>query len=227
MKKRMLSLCMVLVLCLGLLPATALAAAPSGMVIYVGTQTISAAGYWTTDSDGNVAAYSGAGTPTDNYIYYDANTNTLTLHNATIKTSNNDSYLGGAAIGVVNHGGIAELTIQLEGQNTLSETSKGIYAYSSAGAASLTITGSGSGGLTASGTQNGIRVESNSGDAALTIRNAKVEATVTSSSDNAVYVKAGQGSAASLTVDGGSLNATGSGTPDAGIRFLLGSKMRI
>ena len=50
MKKRILSLCMVLVLCLGLLPATALAAAPENQVIYVGGVEISSTGYWTTDA---------------------------------------------------------------------------------------------------------------------------------------------------------------------------------
>ncbi len=156
MKKRILSLCMILALCLGLLPATALAAAPSGMIIYVGTQIISGDSYWTTDNDGNVTAYSEAGTPTDNYIHYDESSNTLTLHNATIKTSNNDTNVSGAAIGVVNQSGDTELTIQLEGQNTLSETSTGIYVYSSAGVASLTIEGAGR--LNVSGISNGVCV---------------------------------------------------------------------
>ena len=52
MKKRLLSLCMALALCLGLLPVTALAVAPIGQVLYVGGVQISSTGYWTTDSDG-------------------------------------------------------------------------------------------------------------------------------------------------------------------------------
>lgn len=85
MKKRILSLLCVLALCLGLLPATALAAAPIGQVLYVGGVQISSTGYWTTDSDGNVTASTAGDTPTDNYIHYDAENNVLTLHNATIK----------------------------------------------------------------------------------------------------------------------------------------------
>ena len=80
MKKRILSLCMILALCLSLLPATALAAAPDGQVLYVGGVQISSTGYWTTDSEGNVTAYSGTGTPAGNYIHYDADNNILTLH---------------------------------------------------------------------------------------------------------------------------------------------------
>ena len=81
----MLSACLALALCLGLLPVTALAAAPSGQVLYVGGVPISTTGYWTMDSDGNVIPPTEGGTPSNNYIHYDADDNTLTLHNATIK----------------------------------------------------------------------------------------------------------------------------------------------
>ena len=88
MKKRMLSLLCVLALCLGLLPVTALAAAaPSRQVIYVGNTNVTSGGYWMTDSDGDVTAYTGEGTPADKFIHYDAGNNVLTLHNATIKES--------------------------------------------------------------------------------------------------------------------------------------------
>lgn len=136
MKKRMLSLLCVLALCLGLLPTAALAAAPIGQVLYVGGVQISSTGYWTTDSEGKVTS-AGATQPSNNYIHYDAGNNTLTLHNATIKTYNSDTNVGGAAIGVANTSGNAELTIRLEGQeNTLSGISYGIYVYSSGGTAS-------------------------------------------------------------------------------------------
>lgn len=92
MKKRIwnkvVSIFTAILLVVGLVPnttVTALAAAPDGQVLYVGGVQISSTGYWTTDSEGNVTAYSGAGTPSDNYIHYDADTNTLTLHNTTIK----------------------------------------------------------------------------------------------------------------------------------------------
>ena len=52
MKKRILSLCMVLVLCLSLLPATALAAegGTSPETLIVGGTDVKGGGYWTTNS---------------------------------------------------------------------------------------------------------------------------------------------------------------------------------
>ncbi len=215
MKKRILSLCMALALCLSLLPATALAAVPGGQVLYVGGEQISSTGYWTTDSEGNVIAYSGTGTPSDNYIHYDADDNILTLHNATIKEAlaygdfPPNSLISGAAIGVLNQSGNAELTIQLAGDNTIEDVSTGIYVYSSTtGEASLTVSGDGS--LNASDSRNsGIWVQSNSGDATLSIQDAEVEATVSSVGGIGVLVQAGSGSSASLTVEGGNLTASG------------------
>ena len=222
MKKRMTSLFLALVLCLSLLPATALAAAPSGQVLYVGGVQISSTGYWTTGSDGTVTS-AGNTQPGDNYIHYNANDNILTLRNATIKKElgysdsiEGGTYINGSAIGVFNQNGNAELTIQLQGQeNTLSETSTGIHVYSHSGTASLTITGSGS--LNASGFANpGISVQSNNGDATLTIQNAEVTATSTHS--DGVRVLTAADKSASLTVDGGSLTATATGS-NSGIYF--------
>ena len=219
-RKRLLSACLALALCLSLLPATALAAAPENQVIYVGGEKVTSGGYWTTDSKGNVTAYSGTEAPTDNYIHYDADTNTLTLHNATIKKGleysagiQGGTYIPGSAIGVLNLNGAAELTITLAGTNTIEDVSTGIFvlAHSSyTGDASLTITGSGS--LTASGNINGINVQSNSGNAALTIQSADV--TLTSNSGNGVTVQAGSTSSSgghtiTLSVEGGSLTASG------------------
>ena len=209
MGKKVFSLCMALVLCLGLLPATALAAAPSGQELYVGNVQISSTGYWTTDSDGSVTQYTEEGTPSDNYIHYDKDNNTLTLHNATIKESvstDTSTFIAGAAIGVHNQNGAAELTITLEGTNTIAEVGKGIYVLAnSTGGATLTITGDGS--LDASASQTGIWVQNNNGNGALFIQNAKVEATGTS---YGVNVQSRESSTASLTVDGGSLTASGS-----------------
>ncbi len=208
---------------LTMLPATALAAAPNGQVIYVGNENVTSGGYWTIDSDGNVTASTAGDTLTENYIHYDAGDNTLTLHNATIKKGldynesiQGGTYILGSAIGVFNQNGNAELTIQLQGQeNTLSETSTGIHVYSHSGTASLTITGSGS--LNASGFANpGISVQSNNGDATLTIQNAEVTATSTHS--DGVRVLTAADKSASLTVDGGSLTATATGS-NSGIYF--------
>lgn len=197
----------------GLLPATALAAAPSGQVIYVGDEAVTSDGYWTTDDSGNVTAYSGGSAPTDNYIHYDTANNTLTLHNATIKESvpsTTSTYVAGAATGVFHQNGAAELTIQLEGSNAIAEVGTGIYvlAFSnSTGDTSLTIMGSGS--LDTSGSQSGIQVHSNSSNATLTIQNADVTA------NGGIYgygvnVISHSSSTASLTVEGSSLTASGS-----------------
>ena len=230
MKKRLVSLLMALALCLSLLPVTALAAAPNGQVIYVGNVNVTSGGYWTTGNDGTVTAFTGEGTPADNFIHYDATNNVLTLHNAVIKKGldysesiQGGTYIPGSAIGVFHQNGAAELTIQLEGTNTIAEVSAGIYVLApsnSTGDASLTITGDGS--LNASASQRGIMVQSNSSDAALKIENAKVTATASSFS-NGVGVQSKNDSSVSLTVDGGSLTATGGGNYAAGIRFQFGS----
>lgn len=194
-----------------MLPATALAVAPDGQVLYVGGVQISSTGYWTTDSEGKVTS-AGATQPSNNYIHYDAGNNTLTLHNATIKEEvpyNTSTYVAGAAIGVHNQNGAAELTITLEGTNTIAEVGKGIYVLAnSTGGATLTITGDGS--LDASASQTGIWVQSNNGNGALFIQNAKVEATGTNTAGYGVNVQSSNSSTAALTVDGGSLTASGS-----------------
>ena len=233
MGKRLLSLCMALALCLGLLPATALAAAPSGQVIYVGNVNVTSGGYWTTGNDGTVTVFTGEGTPADNFIHYDATNNVLTLHNAAIKKGldysesiQGGTYIPGSAIGVFNQNDASKLTIQLEGSNAIENVSTGIYVLahsSSTGDASLTITGSGS--LDTSGSYNpAIKVQSNGGDATLSIENAKVTATA-SSSGGGVLVQSKNNSSVSLTVEGGSLTATGTGSGNygAGIQLLFGS----
>ena len=155
----------------------------------------------------------------------------LTLHNAAIKKGldysesiQGGTYIPGSAIGVFNQNDASKLTIQLEGSNAIENVSTGIYVLahsSSTGDASLTITGSGS--LDTSGSYNpAIKVQSNGGDATLSIENAKVTATA-SSSGGGVLVQSKNNSSVSLTVEGGSLTAAGSGTSGAGIRFQFGS----
>ena len=227
MKKRMLSLLCVLALCLGLLPVTALAAAPIGQVLYVGGVQISSTGYWTTDSDGNVTASTAGETPTDNYIHYDAENNVLTLHNATIKKGlefnesiEGGTFISGSAIGVFNKSGNAELTISLVGTNTIANVGKGIFVLASSastGSSNLTIQGDGS--LNASASQTGIWVQSNSNNAALCVENAEVTASVDGVFKNGVLVQAEDGSDVSLTVNGGSLTAS----VNANIWFQFGS----
>ena len=227
MKNRFLSLLCVLALCLGLLPVTALAAAPIGQVLYVGGVQISSTGYWTTDSDGNVTASTAGETPTDNYISYDAENNVLTLHNATIKNElefnesiEGGTFISGSAIGVFNKSGNAELTISLVGTNTIANVGKGIFVLASSastGSSNLTIQGDGS--LNASASQTGIWVQSNGNNAALCVENAEVTASPDGAVKNGVLVQAKDGSDVSLTVNGGSLTAS----VNANIWFQFGS----
>lgn len=229
-----------MIFCLGLLPIAAyavegghtegtvtgpatLAAALSGQELYVGGVQISSTGYWTTDSDGTVAS-AGNTQPGDNYIHYNANDNILTLHNATIKKGlayDQNTPAGitihGSAIGVLNQSGDAELTVQLEGSNTIDEVSTGIYVHSSGGGAALSITGNGT--LVIDSIFCPIQVISFNGNAALSIENVKV--TATSSYDNGVTVQRGSSetSSASLTVNGGSLTATTQSSGSSGIRL--------
>ncbi|MED9780500.1 MAG: S-layer homology domain-containing protein [Peptococcaceae bacterium] len=207
---------------LGAQPALA---ADGDQTVYVGgvalTYNESTPVYATTDESGNVST---EGASADNYnIKWDGNT--LTLKNAYItNAAHGDSYLHpveGAAIGVANSSGGAELTIQLESGNTIEDVSLGIWVYSSGtGDASLTITGDGN--LTASGSVNpGILVQSNDGNATLSIENAEV--TTTSSSYCGVQVRAKDSSNASLTVNGGSLTATCKSEHGAGIQYTFGS----
>ena len=225
MKQRIVSLCLMLALCLGLLPVTAGAAAPRGQELYVGGVQISDTGYWVTDNAGNVTD-AGVTQPADNYIYYDADTNILTLHNARIKKElpyspdiPASSYLAGWAIGVLNEYGDAALTIRLEGDNVIGDVGQGICLLSTSGGnAGLTITGGGI--LDVSCSQHGIRVQSNTGDAGLTIQGeARVAAAVTFTTGDGVTVQSAADGDADLTVDGASLAAAGAGSNGAGIYF--------
>lgn len=222
MKKRILSLCMVLALCLSLLPATALAA--DGDTVYVGgvalTGSTSNFAYATTDESGNVIT---EGADENNYnIKWDGST--LTLKGAYITGQVNDgtSPIAWAAIGVFSTIGNAELTIQLEDSNTVG-ASTGVHVFSSTGTATLTINGGGS--LDASSISKGIWVQSNSGNASLSIQNTEV--TATSAYGQGVTVQAGsannQGHTATLTVNGGKLTASGAAGA-AGIEFDAGGE---
>ena len=223
MRKRFLSLLCVLALCLGLLPVTALAAEPN--TVYVGGVALAGSSdsivYATTNKSGEVITEDATA---DNYnIKWDGNT--LTLKGAYItkevSTPGLSSPVEGAAIGVYNQSGDANLTITLEGTNTIKDVSAAIHVFAPSGSASLTITGDGI--LSASSGYNpGIRVQSNTGNGTLAITGAKVTAS-SSYSGNGVQIRCGDSSNASLTVNGGSLTATGSGATFAGIIMQFGS----
>ncbi len=180
---------MVLVLCLGLLPATALAAenAPSTLIVGNVTVDTSQDGYWITDSNGGLTD---EGASSKNYnVHYNTSTNTLILKDATITgeynviSNPNDAGIYASA----SENQSVSLTIVLRGGNNQVSGSIGIYVYSfSSGTASLAIQGGGS--LDASGNVNGIRVQSNNGNATLSIENAAVTATHSGIAGNGVLL---------------------------------------
>ena len=204
-----------------LLPVTALAADMN--TVYVGGVALTGSSenivYATTNGDGEVITN---GADADKYnIKWDGST--LTLDGAKIKggTSSESLY---ATVGIYafSNSGDVSLNIALKGVNEIFESSDGIWVYSSsynAGAVTLTIEGEGS--LNASGSSSGILVQSNNGNATLTIQNAEV--TATSTVGVGVQVRSGAQKSASLTVDGGSLTATGMSEYGAGIRYTFGS----
>ena len=234
-RKRLLSACLALALCLGLLPVTALAAevdAPDNL--YVGNKNVRRGNdttYWNTNNSGELTQVSDATDDSNDWtVKYDPNSATLTLKNATIKTTHDDSR--GAMIYAQSVGSRAvSLTIQLVGENTIVCDSAfyGIYvdaemSNDSYGTdASLTITGNGS--LEVSGSSYGIWVKSGTGNASLNIKNVAVTSSTNGDYAAGVCVqsstKATGSPQLSLAVDGGSLTTSASEGND-GIQFYVG-----
>ena len=236
MRKKIVSLCMALALCLGLLPATALAVGEDAPAkLYVGNQAVIVANtvtYWTTDNSGGLTRVDDATDDSDDWtVRYNPNTATLTLNEATITGSSDSSVSKGAGIyALCSSGKPVFLTIELIGTNTITG-SYGIYVDAQQGEtvgtnASLLIRNSSDNGiLEVSGSNHGIFVISGTGNASLNIE----KATVTSSTDGeyAAGVCVQSSSEAnspqlSLTVNGGSLTTSGTGSSD-GIQFYVGS----
>ena len=231
MRKRILSLLIVLALCLGLLPVTALAAGEDAPgTLWVGRTQITARGYWKTTTEGNLIT----GSENDYNVYYDGN-GTLTLNGATIQggTSTGSVPYGAGIYAQCSNGQSVTLTIKLIGENTITGY-YGIYVNAEISAdsngtdASLTITGENNGSLEVSGSFYGIFVKSGTGNASLTINDASVVAktTQTNSGYAGVCVQSSANATGSpnisLSVDGGSLTASG-GTSGDGIQFVVGS----
>ncbi len=224
-----------LALLAGMLPATALAAdgdAPNNL--YVGNQNVKKGNdttYWNTNNRGELIQVSDATDDSNDWtVKYDPNTATLTLKNATIKTTHDGSR--GAMIYAQSVGSRAvSLTIQLVGENTIvcDSASYGIYvdaemSNDSYGTdASLTITGNGS--LEVSGSSYGIWVKSGTGNASLNIKNVAVTSSTNGDYAAGVCVqsstKATGSPQLSLAVDGGSLTTSASEGND-GIQFYVG-----
>lgn len=232
LRSRALAVLFFLMLCLGLLPVTALAAGEGAPAkLYVGDQHVIVAEtvtYWTTDESGGLTRdYDATDNSADWSVRYNPTNATLTLRDAIIKktnTSGNNAVIYAQS----NSQSAVSLTIELEGRNTIECASAyyGIYVNAEMSGtsygkdASLTITGNGS--LDVSGSSYGIYVKSGSGDASLTIEEASVVANTTSQYYSGVVVQSSSFSqnapALSLAVNGGSLTANG-GDNGAGIQF--------
>ena len=233
-RKRLLSACLALALCLGLLPVTAEAAAEGApSQLYVGNYQITNSDTPTYLKAGSTQGSLEEGSETDWTVKYDPSTATLTLSGATIK--------GGSDVVSIPYGsGIyaqgssnqpVTLTIELIGENTITGTF-GIYVNAEINASSygtnatLTIMGDNNGSLEVSGSNNGIYVKSGTGNASLNIKDVAVTSSTNDNYAAGVYVMSSNYATnspnISLSVDGGSLTASGTGSRD-GILFYVGS----
>ncbi len=224
-----------LLILLLLLPVTALAVEGAPNSLYVGDQQVingNNTTFWTTDkSTGGLTEYEGND---DNWnVKYDPSTVTLTLKGAKISGSYhqyNNPYTAGIYAQCSN-GQSVTLTIKLIGENTITGTF-GIYVNAEINASSygtnatLTIMGDNNGSLEVSGSNNGIYVKSGTGNASLNIKNVAVTSSTNGNYAAGVYVMSGSSATnspnISLSVDGGSLTASGTGSSD-GIWFYVGS----
>ena len=240
MRKKIVSLCMALVLCLGLLPATTLAAGEDAPAkLYVGDQQVIVAEtvtYWSTNDSGGLTRVENATDNSANWsVRYNPTNATLTLNEAKISGSY-DQYNNPFTAGIYAKGSSNQpvaLTIELIGTNTITGD-YGIYVDAQQGEtvgtnASLLIRNSSDNGiLEVSGSFHGIYVKSGTGNASLTIKDASVVASSSSSYDDYAGVCVHSGIDAtsspklSLAVDGGSLTTSASEGND-GIQFYVGS----
>ncbi len=244
MKKRIwskaVSIFTAILLVVGIVPnttITALAAEGAPGSLYVAGQQITDEGYYT-QSGGNWTKSGDASTPPSApYFHYtkgnDNTPATLTLSGATIQggTSTGTVPYGAGIYAQCSNGQSVTLTIKLIGENTITGY-YGIYVNAEISAdsngtdASLTITGENKSSLEVSGSSHGIFVKSGTGNASLNIE----KATVTSSTNGGYAAGVNVQSSAnatgspniSLSVNGGSLTASGTGSSD-GIQFYVGS----
>jgi uncharacterized repeat protein (TIGR02543 family) len=233
MKKRMVSLLCVLALCLGMLPVTALAAEGAPSSLYVGNYQITSGDTPTYLKAGTAEGNLAEGSENDWTVKYEPSTATLTLSGASIKGGSNtgSAPFGSGIYAKGSSNQSVALTIELIGTNTITGY-YGIYVNAEISAdsngtdASLTITGEKNGSLEVSGSNHGIFVKSGTGNASLNIE----KATVTSNTNNSYAAGVNVQSSAnatgspniSLSVNGGSLIASGGGNND-GIQFYVGS----
>ena len=214
-------------------PLAAAEGAPNSL--YVGNQQVISSSditYWTTDkSTGGLTKYEGNN---DNWnVKYDPSTATLTLSGATIKGGSDVVSIpyGSGIYAQGSSGQPVALTIELIGENTITGN-YGIYVNAEINASSygtnatLTIMGENNGSLEVSGSNHGIFVKSGTGNASLNIKNVAVTSSTNDNYAAGVYVMSSNYATnspnISLSVDGGSLTASGTGSRD-GIQFYVGS----
>lgn len=195
-----------------------------------GTETT----YWSTDpSTGNLTESNASGNWN---VKYDPSTATLTLNGATINGAHDATSppYGSGIYALCSSNQPVALTIELIGTNTITGN-YGIYVNAemsddSYGTdASLLIRNSSNNGrLEVSGSSHGIYVKSGTGNASLNINDASVVAKTTQTNSGYAGVCVQSSASAtispniSLSVDGGSLTASGIGSSD-GIQFYVGS----
>ena len=210
MRKKIVSLCMALALCLSLLPATALAAGE--IKLFIGGQQITESGCYG-NQNGTWTKVDGT-EPANGQFYYDAATFTLTLnqaeitHDKTVTVAEGYTYEGS----VIAFSQTADVFLKIvvsQGTSTITGTG-GIRVESTTGNASLSIKGSGSLDVEPKGSNSGITLCS-SKNTNLDIDGADV--TASSPAQYGVYLISSTDttSTSTITVNNGSLTTGGNG----------------
>ena len=209
MGKKILSLCMALVLCLGLLPVTALAAGE--IKLFIGGQQITENGCYE-NRNGTWTKVDGT-EPANGQFYYDAATFTLTLnqaeitHNQTVNVAEGYTYEGS----VIAFSQTADVSLNIvvsQGTSTITGNG-GIRVESTTENASLSIKGPGSLDVKPIGSNSGITLSS-SKNTNLDIDGADV--TASSRAQHGVYLLSDTATSTStITVNNGSLTTGGNG----------------
>ena len=202
MGKKLFSLCMALVLCLVLLPTTALAAGE--IELYVGGQQIKESGCYE-NKNGTWKKVDGT-EPANGQFFYDADTFTLTLNKAVI--TNNQTV--NVAEGYTYDGSVIAFSQTADVSLKIVTGTGGIRVESTTGNASLSIKGSGSLDVEPKGSNSGITLCS-SKNTNLDIDGADV--TASSPAQHGVYLisSTDASSTSTITVNNGSLTTGGNG----------------
>lgn len=201
---------LVAVLCLGLLPVTALAA--DGIELYIAGQLITESGCYA-NQDGTWTKVDGT-EPASGQFYYDADTFTLTLnqaeitHDQTVTVAEGYTY-DGSVIAFSQTADVSLKIVVSQGTSTITGTG-GIRVESTTGNASLSIKGSGSLDVEPKGSNSGITLCS-SKNTNLDIDGADV--TASSPAQYGVYLisSTDASSTSTITVNNGSLTTGGNG----------------